>query len=82
MSLKQIRLSSQAKEQLIRLKTRTGIPAVEHPVPLGVLLVVERADAAHADRDPGRQQRRNELDGVWRRVARAVFCTLDGANRS
>src|ERR1700694_395819 len=26
MSLKQIRLSSQAKEQLIRLKTRTGIP--------------------------------------------------------
>ena len=25
MSLKQIRLSSQAKEQLIRLKTRTGI---------------------------------------------------------
>ena len=26
MSIKQIRLSSQAKEQLIRLKTRTGIP--------------------------------------------------------
>jgi DNA sulfur modification protein DndE len=26
MSVKQIRLSSQAKEQLIRLKTRTGIP--------------------------------------------------------
>ena len=26
MSIKQIRLSNQAKEQLIRLKTRTGIP--------------------------------------------------------
>ena len=26
MSLKQIRLSAQAKEQLVRLKTRTGIP--------------------------------------------------------
>ena len=26
MSIKQVRLSTQAREQLIRLKTRTGIP--------------------------------------------------------
>ena len=54
MSIKQFRLSAQAKEQLIRLKTRTGISPVEHPVPLGVLPVAAAAVAADAHRGPRR----------------------------
>ena len=82
MSIKQIRLSAQAREQLIRLKTRTGIAPVEHPVPLGLLPVAAAADAADADRDPGRQQRRDDLAGLRRRGPRAVPGPAQGALRS
>ena len=54
MSIKTVRLSSQAKEQLIRLKDEDGRRAVEHPLPLGVLSLAGRSDAADADRNPSR----------------------------
>lgn len=72
MSVKQIRLSTHAKEQLIRLKTRTGISQWNILCRWAFLSVVERADASHADRDSGRQQRRDDMDGPRGRMARTV----------
>jgi DNA sulfur modification protein DndD len=43
-----------------------GHPAMEYPLPLGLVLVVKREDAADADRYSGRQQCRNDMAGVRR----------------
>ena len=76
MSIKQFRLSAQAKEQLIRLKTQDGHRPLEHPLPLGVLPVAAAALAAGAHRDPGRQQRRDDLAGLRRRAHELYLALL------
>lgn len=87
MSVKQIRLSGQAKEQLIRLKTRTGI-AMEHPVPVGVLSVSGRTDASASveiPADSNVEMTWGVFAGEWHEVYLALLkerCARDGQDTS
>ena len=69
MSIKQIRLSGQAREQMIRLKTRTGIPHWNVLCRSAFCLSLLSGLASGPDGDIGRQQCGDDLAGLRRRCS-------------
>ena len=61
MPIERIRLTQAARDQLITLKRRTGITALERAVPMGALPLPRRARPAPGHPYPGRQQRGDGL---------------------
>ena len=73
MSIKQVKLSTQAKEQLIRLKTRTGIPHWNVLCRWAFCLSL-RQSLRRPPLISRRQQCRDDLAGLRRRCPRALSC--------
>ena len=82
MSIKQVKLATQAQEQLMRLKTPHGDSALERPLSVGVLSFAAPAGSAGAPRYTNRQQCRDDMAGLRWRCSRALSCSVERAMRT
>ena len=78
MSIKQFRLSAQARNQLIRLKTRTGITQWNILCRWAFCLSLRQPTPPTPIEIPQRQQRRIDVAGFWGRGSRAVLDAAQG----